>query len=149
MSLYLTFYLVPKGNKTKYNKDSEEIIKIPKEPLAVFSYSRNSGVYEEYFTRLSIPYAGTEDKYTELTPEDANSVISKFVDEELKPAKERLERLYKVLKVNYNEDLVEDIFDCEEYIRDLNWTLENLKHIAHFVEEIGYHDFEKVLINYD
>ena len=149
MSSYLTFYLVPKKSKTKYTKDEEIEIEIPQEPLAVFSYCRSDAVYEQYYSSLHPAYAGSEDKYTEITEDDAKSIVRSFEREDLNPAKERLEILYKLFQIKYDNELANDIISLEDYIKGLEYTLSELKYIARFIEEITYSDFEKVLINID
>lgn len=149
MSSYLTFYLVPKKSKTKYTNDGDIVVELPQEPLALFSYSRNTNIYQKYYECLNPAYAGSEDKYTELTLEDALRVIQEFKEEELIPAKNRLNTLYKIIKESYHDDLVSDILSSEEYVKELKLFLNELEQIAIFVKDIynGYGDFEKVLIN--
>lgn len=151
MSSYLTFYLVPNKTKTKYIKDEEITIELPQEPLALFSYSRSSNIYQKYWESLNPAYAGDEDKYTELTPDMARRVVRDFEEEELIPAKNRLETLYKIIKESYNDDLANDIISSESYIRELENTLSELKWLANVIVEINYScgDFQKVLINID
>jgi len=157
MSSYLTFYLVPKKTKKKYdfNKDdghSEIEVELSKgEPLVLMSYSRSSDVYQAYNDELNPAYCGMEEKYTELTYEDSKRVCSEF-EKDMKETKQRLEIDYKMLKEGgYNSELHEDIQSFEKYIAEQKATLEELKFISNLVYEVaeGYTDFEKVLINID
>lgn len=156
MSSYLSFYLVPKKTKTKYGYDSEkghteEEIKVSEgEPLLLMSYSRSSEVYQSYNDTLNPVYAGDEDKYTELTYEDAKRVIEEF-ESDLKKTEKRLSVSYKMLKERYDGELWTEIQSTEEYLDEQKATLEELKHIANLVYECTnkWTDFEKVLINID
>lgn len=157
MSSYLTFYLVPKKTKKKYdfNKDdgSTEIeVELSKgEPLCLMSYSRSSDIYQAYKDELNPAYCGMEEKYTEVTYEDSKRVCRSFEDE-IKDTKQRLEIDYKMLKEGgYNSDLWEEIQSFEKYYAEQKSVLEELKIISSLVYEVtkGYTDFEKVLINVD
>lgn len=157
MSSYLTFYLVPKKTKKKYDfsKDdgsSEIEVELSKgEPLCLMSYSRSSDVYQTYVDTLNPAYCGMEEKYTEVTYEDSKRVCKEF-EEDMKETKQRLEIDYKMLKEGgYNSDLYEDIQSFEKYLAEQKASLEELKSISNLVYEVteGYTDFEKVLINVD
>jgi hypothetical protein len=157
MSSYLNFYVVPKLSKKKYdyNKDdghTETEVKLSEGlPLLLLLYSRNNDVYRAYNETLNPAYAGMEDKYTEVTYEDAQRVVKEFEDD-LKGSEQRLEINYKMLKEGgYSSELWEEIHSEETYIREQKETLEELKFIASFVYDVtnGYSDFEKVLINVD
>ena len=157
MSSYLTFYLVPKKTKKKYdfNKDdgSTEIeVELSKgEPLCLMSYSRSSDIYQAYNEELNPAYCGMEEKYTELTYEDTTRVCDAF-EKEMNETKQRLDIDYKMLKEGgYNSDLWEEIQSFEKYLAEQKASLEELKFISSLVYEVteGYTDFEKVLINVD
>lgn len=157
MSNYLSFYLVPKKSKKRYdyNKDdghTEIEIKLSEGvPLCLMSYSRSSDVYQAYNETLNPAYCGMEEKYTELSYEDAQRVVREFEDD-LKNTERRLAINYKMLKEGgYSSELWEEIHSEETYIREQKETLEELKFIASFVYEVtnDYTDFEKVLINVD
>lgn len=157
MSSYLTFYLVPKKTKKKYDFDkddgsTEKEIELSKgEPLVLTSYSRSSDVYQAYNDTLHPAYCGMEDKYTELSYEDSQMVVREF-EKELIKSKERLDIDYKMLKEGgYNSELWEEIHSWEEYVKEQTSTLEVLKFISSLVYEVyeEWTDFEKVLINVD
>lgn len=157
MSSYLSFYLVPKKTKTKYGYDeekghTEEEIKITEgEPLLLMCYSRNNDVYQAYNDTLNPAYAGMEEKYTELTYEDAKRVVSEF-ESDVKKTEKRLEIAYKMLKEGgYHDDLYSEIQSSESYLEEQKESLEELKFIANLVYEAtqSWTNFEKVLINID
>ena len=155
MSSYLTFYLVPKKKKTKYVKEDDDWkeveVELPQEPLTLFYYTRSSDVYQEYYETLHPAYCGSEEKYTELTYNDSQLVVTEF-KEDLDKAKKRLEIDYKMLKESgYSSELWDEIHSFEEYVEEKNITLQKLEHISDIVYDIceGYTDFEKVLINID
>lgn len=157
MSSYLSFYLVPKKTRKKYNYDSEkgnttEEVKLSEGvPLLLMSYSRGNPVYQAYNETLDVAYAGMEEKYTELSYEDAKRVVDEF-EEDLKKSERRLEINYKMLKESgYNSELWEEIHSTETYIDEEKETLEELKNIQNLIYEItrDFTDFEKVLINVD
>lgn len=157
MSSYLTFYLVPKKSKKRYdyNKDdghTEIEIELSKgEPLCFMSYSRSSEIYQAYNDTLHPAYCGMEDKYSELTYEDSQEVIREY-EKEIKDLEERLKIDYKMLKEGgYSSELWEDIHSMEKYHSEKKEVLEELRMISHLVYECvdGYNDFEKVLMNID
>ena len=156
MSSYLTFYLVPKKTKKKYDFDkddgSEKEIELSKgEPLVLTCYSRSSDVYQAYYDTLHPAYCGREDKYTELSYEDSQRVVREF-EKELNNTKERLDVDYKMLKEGgYSSELWEEIHSWEEYVKEQTYTLEVLKFISSLVYDVyeEWTDFEKVLINVD
>ena len=157
MSSYLSFYVVPKKTKKKYdfNKDdgsSEIEVELSKgEPLLLLSYTRSSDIYQAYNETLHPAYSGMEEKYTEVTYEDSKNVIREF-EADLKKTEERLKVDYKMLKeAGYSSELWEEIQSFEEYVNDQRKSLEELKSISNIVYEVyeGYNDFEKVLINVD
>jgi hypothetical protein len=51
----------------------------------------------------------------------------------------------------YSSELWDDIHSMEEYLKQQQNCVEELKHISSIVYEVteGYNDFEKVLINID
>lgn len=157
MSSYLSFYLVPKKSKKRYdyNKDdghTEVEIKLSEgEPLLLMSYSRSSEIYQAYNDTLNPAYCGMEDKYSDLTYEDSKRVITEY-EAELKSTEERLKVDYKMLKEGgYSSELWDDIHSMEGYLKEQKENLETLKQISSMVYDIyeGYSDFEKVLINVD
>ena len=157
MSSYLTFYLVPKKTKKKYDFDkddgsTEHEIELSKgEPLVLTSYSRSSDVYQAYNDTLHPAYCGMEDKDTELSYEDSQMVVRDF-EKELNKTKEHLDVDYKMLKEGgYSSELWEEIHSWEKYVKEQSSTLEVLKFISSLVYEVyeEWTDFEKVLINID
>ena len=155
MSSYLTFYLVPKKSKTKYvrienNDIVEEKVQLTQEPLALMSYCRSSEIYQAYYENCHPAYAGSEDKYSELTYNESKYVCEEYEDNILR-TKKRLDSLYKIIKEKYDPELVEEIMSAEDYINECKETLETLRNISRIVYEVteGYGDFEKVLINID
>lgn len=157
MSSYLSFYLVPKKTKKKYSfspegGEKEEEIEISKGvPLLLMCYSRNNEIYQAYNDTLNPAYCGMEEKYTELTYEDAKRVVSEY-ESDVKSTEKRLEVTYKMLKEGgYHEDLFSEIQSSERYLEEQKETLEELKFIANLVYEAtrSWTNFEKVLINVD
>lgn len=157
MSSYLTFYLVPKKSKKKYdyNKDdghTEVEVKLSEGvPLAFLSYSRNNDVYQAYHETLNPAYAGMEEKYTEVSYEDSRRVVQDF-QKDIESSEKRLAVNYKMLKEGgYSSELWEEIQSAEQYISEQKEALDELKFISVLVYEVteGYTDFEKVLVNID
>lgn len=157
MSSYLTFYLVPKISKKKYdyNKDdghTETEVKLSEgKPLALLYYSRNTDVYQAYRDTLNPAYTGMEEKYTEVTYSDAERVVTEF-ENDVKRVEDRLAINYKMLKEGgYSYELWEDIQSMERHLREQKETLNELKYISSLVYECTHEwcDFEKVLINVD
>ena len=157
MSSYLTFYLVPKKTKKQYDYSKDdgrteiEIELSTGKPLRLMTYSRNSDVYQAYYETLNPAYCGMEEKYTDVTYEDANRVVREF-ENDIKRTEDTLAVDYKMLKESgYNSDLWEEIQSTEKYLKEQKESLESLKYVADIVREVydGYNDFEKVLINID
>lgn len=157
MSSYLTFYLVPKKTRKKYdyNKDDghteTEVELSTGTPLAFLSYSRNNEIYRAFNEILNPAYTGMEEKYTELTTDGCKRVIEDL-ESDIKSTEKRLKIDYKMLKEGgYSSELWEDIHSMEEYLSEQKQTLEEVHYISSFVYECinGYNDFEKVLINID
>lgn len=157
MSSYLSFYLVPKKTRKKYSFDEEKgetesEIEVSKGlPLLLMSYSRANDVYRAYSDTLNPAYAGMEEKYTEVTHEDAKRVVDDW-EREVKSTEERLRINYKMLKEGgYSSELWEDIHSMESYLSEQKEVLEELRNISNLVYECTsqWTDFEKVLINVD
>jgi hypothetical protein len=157
MSSYLTFYLVPKKTRKKYdfNKDDghteTEVELSTGTPLALMSYSRNNEIYRAFNETLNPAYAGMEEKYTELTTDGCKRVIEDL-ENEIKSIEKRLNINYKMLKEGgYSSELWENIHSMEDYLSEQKETLESVRNISSLVYECteGYNDFEKVLINVD
>lgn len=148
MSSYLNFYLVPKATKKKYDGDKEEVVNLTQEPLLLMSYSRSCDIYEA-FDVLSPAYSGFGCKYTELTKEKADHVVSEY-EKSVKATEKRLAISYKMLKEGgYHAELWTDIQTAEEYLEEQKAALEELKFIAYLIGECteSWSNFEKVLIN--
>ena len=132
MSSYLTFYLVPKKTRKKYDYSKDdghtetEVELSTGIPLALMSYSRNNEIYRAFSETLNPAYAGMEEKYTELTTDGCKMVIEDL-------------------------EMWEDSHSMEDYLSEQKETLESVKNICSLVHECtqGYNDFEKVLINVD
>lgn len=157
MSSYLTFYLVPKKTRKKYdfNKDDGhteiEVELSNGTPLVFLSYSRSNEIYRAFYETLNPVYAGDEEKYTELTTDGCKRVIEDL-ESEIKSTEKRLEIDYKMLKEGgYSSELWEDIHSMEKYVSEQKQTLDVVEYISNLVYECteGYNDFEKVLINID
>lgn len=157
MSSYLTFYLVPKKTRKKYDFSKDdghtetEVELSTGTPLALISYSRNNEIYRAFNETLNPAYAGMEEKYTELTTDGCKRVIEDL-ESEIKSTEKRLAINYKMLKEGgYSSELWEDIHSMEEYVSEQKETLESIMNICNLVHECteGYNDFEKVLINID
>lgn len=157
MSSYLSFYVVPKKTKKRYDFDKDnghteiEIKLSEGQPLLLMSYSRNSNIYQAYNETLNPAYAGMEEKYTEVSHKDAQRVVMEFEDD-LKKSEQRLAINYKMLKeAGYSSELWEEIQSEESYIAEQKESLNELKFIASLIYECTntWTDFEKVLINID
>lgn len=156
MSSYLNFYVVPRLSKKKYDytKDdghTEVEIKLSEGlPLLLLNYSRNSDIYQAYNDTLNPAYGGMEEKYTELSYEDAQRVAREF-ENDLEKSEQRLAINYKMLKEGgYSSELWEEIQSGETYVAEQKESLEELRFIANLVYEIKtWGDFEKILINID
>ena len=109
MSSYLTFY-------TK-NKDDAK-------PIPLVSYSRNSEIYQQFQDSIHPAYIGmdTDCKYTELTVEKVDSVIS-AIKEDLQKAEVRLHEYEK--HAGGNMDIIEYIIEQKEYIEDYKMFKKN------------------------
>ncbi len=157
MSSYLTFYLVPKKTRKKYDfskDDGHTEIEVELSngtPLVFLSYSRSNEIYRAFYETLNPVYAGNEEKYTELTTDGCKRVIEDL-ESEIKSTEKRLEIDYKMLKEGgYSSELWEDIHSMEKYVSEQKQTLDVVEYISNLVYECteGYNDFEKVLINID
>lgn len=151
MSSYLSFYLVPKKEVTKYPEGREKIVKLSEGvPLKFTSYSRNNEIYQAFNDAIHPAYCGMEDKYTELTTEKMNSVINHYrykLEEEKKAYTNRCEVLKAVGSKEW--DNIQDLLLLKEDISLKEQTLEELVMLKDLFEEIKYGDFEKVLCNVD
>ena len=90
--------------------------------------------------------------YTEVSYSDIKRLIERYDENTLTPAKNRLKDYEDMLKLNYNDDLVQEMLELKEYIRDCEAVNDRLHSISQIVFDIceNYTDFEsKILINYD
>lgn len=132
MSSYLSFYLVPKAH--------------PEEKLLLQSFSRSNEVYQRFFDNLSIEYAGNEEKYTELTVSDVESVIQD-IDADITKAETRRTEYEKFCYGN--PEAIEEIISTKEYIRDLQSTRDYISFLRDILADIEYGGFKSVLCNID
>lgn len=136
MSCYLNIYLVPKKEKVEKN-----------EPLLLYFFSRNSDVYHIVTESINVPFCANKITYKDLTLDDMSHIISGhkgIIDD----AKRRLQSLYNLYSKNANSELQEDILSSENYIVELEESLQTLIHIKDIVEMCdGLSDFEKVVVN--
>lgn len=144
MSSYLTFYLVP-------NKDTAE----PKKPLAFLQYSRNSDIYQAFCDNIGVAYIGNDDEpnYTELTKDLMNCVVTAVKNDYEEAQKNFAARMeaYRSVKLEGEafDSYVEDFQSTSRYLEELKETVIKVEVIASIIEDLGYFDFEKVLINVD
>lgn len=150
MSSYLTFYLVPKKEKNKWDGEEDKKVTLTQEPLSFLSYSRSSEIYQAYNEAINpIAFCNEGNEYTELTVEKANEVVREC-EKSIKDAEDSLKIEYKILKEGgYSNEVWVEIHSKEDYLKELRETLSELKFIAYVVEECtsNFNDFEKVLIN--
>ena len=142
MSSYLTFYLIPKGED--------------KEPLALISYSRNSGIYQAYYENANPAFYGNGDEpnYTELTKDLSHYVVNELREdlnnyEKSHEAKVKALQALPKLEGEALEEYLQETTSTVEYINDLKDTLKLVEFIDDIVNDLEYSDFEKVLINID
>lgn len=141
MSSYLTFYLVPKKDKSK-----------TKEPLAFLSYSRNSKIYQAFYENINIAYSnGDKPSYTELTKDLVNNVVDAVKTDYDNTQKSFTARMdaYRSVKLEGEafENYVEDFQSTTIYLEELKETITQVELIASMVEDLDCSDFEKILIN--
>ena len=132
MSSYLSFYLVPKVH--------------PEEKLLLQSFSRSSDVYQKFCDTLDIVYAGDEEKYTELTTNDVESVMHD-IDTDIAKAETR--RLEYEKFCHGNIESIEEIISIKEYMRDLQNTRDYISFLRDILADIEYGGFKSVLCNID
>lgn len=146
MSSYLNFYLVPK------KKNNEE-----QEPLFIYSYSRSTDVYQEFYKSINPAFIGSDEDekthYTELTTDLVKVVLNNARESYNKGKKAYENRLkaYKELSLteeNFDE-AIEDISSSTAYLEEFKETISEIEFIAGIVESLPYSEFEKVLINID
>lgn len=145
MSSYLNFYLVPKKKKES-DKDPE--------PMLLYSCNRAGNLYQAFYENMNIQWAGSEMKYTELTPSDMQSIVDS-IKEDVDKAKKRLDSKVNAYRTLTNlskeivEEYVEEFASMSEYISDLESTFNKANVINAVVSDLNYSVFEKILINLD
>ena len=136
MSSYLNFYVVP-------NEESK--------PLNIYSITRNNEFYRAFQDSIIPVFAGIDEtKYTELTIENIDRVISMYSEEVNKWEKQyqiKSDIVEKLTKVE--EETIDELVQTRESLDEMNDVLKELKFVQNLVHEIysGYTDFKKVLIN--
>lgn len=141
MSSYLNIYLVPKRkDKTKDKKQY----------LLLASCSRNSDVYELFYTNINPTFIGNrkEANYTILTMVDMQDMIDDICSD-IKASQERLE-VYEQY-ASKNEEYIQEILNIREILRDYKSSYEYINFIKNIVEDTigGFNDFEEVCCNID
>lgn len=156
MSSYMFFYVVPKKTVTTYKKNPEtkEVeqvdVEMPQQPLNLMYFTRSSDIYQlcmQEFNPVSF-----DNGYTEVSYSDIERLIKRYDENTLTPAKTRLKDYEEMLKLNYNDNLVQEILEFKEYIRDCEAVNDRLHSVSQIIFDIceNYTDFEsKILINYD
>lgn len=142
MSSYLTFYLVPKEGDQK--------------PLKLWTYSRNSDVYQAFHTHANIAYIGIEEpiNYTEITKPLIEKVID-GLEEQIEDAEDELKYIidYTAKLANINSEVYDDyLCSCseqEQQIRDLKYALSEVEFINNTLSDLEYSSFSKMLANID
>lgn len=145
MSSYLTFYLVPKKEKSESQK-----------PLVLTSFSRNSNIYQAFTENANIAFIGINENhnYTELTNELIGS-ITRSLREDLEKTNSRSQAKIKALKDlpelkgEALEEYIYETTEMQEYIKELKSTLKYIEFISDIISDIDddFTDFEKVLVN--
>ena len=152
MSSYLTFYLIPKKVKTFENMEGIHEIKLSEGvPLRIDCFSRSSNVYQYFYNNLNIAYCGKEDKYTEITPENFNTVLEVIKNDAVSLHK-RIKSYYKALQGPNFREVLGDIEVFEEEHTDLLETYNYVKGLKTFIENATDKysgDFEKCVANID
>lgn len=130
MSSYLTFYIQTK-------KD---------EKIAIASYSRNTNIYKAFNENLSIAYAGEEEYYTELTPENVGFVCAD-IQNDIDSTRDSIDVCAKYAKDNL--ECIHEIASLQDYLKDLQSTLWTISFIETMVQEIQLKssDAKAVLVN--
>lgn len=142
MSSYLNFYLLPKGSKSDNPKK-----------LLVYSVSRSSDLYQA-FVEHNIAYAynslnDDEEQYTKLTSNKIRNICEDYYGD-ISKAEVRLNELDK--HANGNPDIIQDIIETKEYLKELQETYHILQFIKDIVDGLdidGYCDFEGLYVNID
>lgn len=139
MSSYLNFYLMPKGGE---------------KPLHFCSYCRASEIYQKFYNELRVVYTGEDPQYQELTSEDVLRVLNNL-ESDIEDKESKFDNLVKFImavkltKMDNIQELIKLHNDARESLDELEEVKQEIKYIFHWVREIEYSDFEKVLINID
>lgn len=145
MSSYLNIYLVPRKEHMPEQK-----------PLLLMQWSRSSGVYQAVNESIHPLFIGNGDtpNYTDLTKEDMDYVIHK-VEEDIQEWKKRMvsrvDALNKLTRISQEtiDSYIQDTMDDNEYISELQDTLNELIALRSIISDLKYSDFEKVVCNID
>lgn len=130
MSSYLTFYAKFKGDDKKHY---------------ILSYSRNNEIYQYFDDNLNIAYCGNEMKYTEITINDIELVLSN-IKEYIDKGEKRLQEYEK--HAAGNQECIEEIIQMKEYITDLYKTYYKILTIQDMISDINIcGDIEHIYCN--
>ena len=137
MSSYLSFYIVPK------RKSQEE----PKKHILLFSFSRNSDIYQYFNENINITWIGNneETSYTTLTMDDIHRVLED-ISSDIDSSQRRLTEFEKYAAKN--SDYVNEIINLKEYISELQYAKHQTEFIELILDEMEfYEDIEEVCCN--
>ncbi|MGN0966517.1 MAG: hypothetical protein ACI4OP_02870 [Candidatus Coprovivens sp.] len=132
MSSYLNIYGVLKDSEKK---------------ISLASFSRSHQLYQELNDNLSIPWAGNDDVYMDLTNTDIQRVISN-VNKQISEVDKRLSEYER--HANGNIDIINDILSFKEYREELISTREYLYFLEELIDNTTYNyedAFEKIICN--
>lgn len=145
MSSYLNIYLLPK----KENVQGE-----PK-PLFLMQWSRSSGVYQAIKENINPVFIGSETpNYSDITKQGMDYAIQKVendIQEWKKRMMSRVDALNKLNKIPQEtiDTYIQDTMDDNEYISELQDTLNELTFLRSMLSDLEYSDFEKAICNID
>lgn len=128
MSSYLNIYGVLKEDDRK---------------ICIVSYSRSCPIYQTLYENLHIEWAGNEDRYTELTTEKVNAVLSE-VKNQISNLEKRINEYEK--HANGNMDVINEILNSREYLEELISTREYLYFINDIIDNVNYSDTLKGIV---
>lgn len=130
MSSYLNFYAKFKGDDKKHY---------------IVSYSRNNEIYQYFNENLNIAYCGDEMKYTEITINDIELVLSN-IKEYIDKWKARLQEYEKYAA--RNQEYIDEIIQMKEYIADLYETYYKILTFQDILSDINISsDIEHIYCN--
>ena len=130
MSSYLTFYAKFKGDDKKHY---------------ILSYSRNNEIYQYFDDNLNIAFCYDETKYTEITINDIELVLSN-IKEDIDKGEKRLQEYEK--HADGNQECIEEIIQIKEYVTDLYKTYYKILTIQDMISDINIcGDIEHIYCN--